>query len=285
VQDLESSAVLNNRIILVLAVTAVAAPAQTVKGPMLKETITEGKQFAHYLELPSGFNIGRTKLTGVLMSHYGFRVSINPDVLLVSGCEYKDLEEICSLISFAIDTSHGYSIRQSTQSEWQNAKPFKEAGEMNDPVHRFLREEVAKPPALRTIPIETAAPSHQLVGYSYLGKKYLRRGEWVTTAINFGHSADQNLMILTGADDRAFAFPKSLLRAESNLYGRFSVDIFDRSPDHRIAAMDIDCIISVIDSLSHVSLINSRWVAIGLDPELKRMLLFDFGDTAKREIQ
>jgi hypothetical protein len=280
--------VASNNCVAVASVTALLAAmsacAQTATAPKLRETITEGRQFAHYLQFPSGFNIGKPTFTGVLPIHYGFRTApAAPNLLFVSACEYKDLDEICSATSFAIDTAHGYAVRPATVNEWQSAKPIEGAAEMDDPFHRTLRKELAQPAALRTIPIDDSGPAHQRIGYLYIGKKYLRRGEWVTTALHFGHSADQRLIILTGADDRAYAFPKNPQRAESNVYGRFSVDIYDSSPDHRIAALDIDCVISVIASLSHVSLINSRWVAIGLDPQLQKMLLFDFeGAVEKR---
>jgi hypothetical protein len=256
-----------------------------VRAPALKEKIVEGKQYAHYLQFPSGFNIGEATLYGVFRMRYDFRTSAaSPTVLLVSACGHKGFEEICGSPYFAIDTAHGYSIRPATASEWQEATKIKGLLEMDAPGYRDLKEEMARPAAKWVQPIEEG-PNRHMIGYQYLGKKYIRRGSWISGGENFGHSDDEKLMILTGADTRGMPPADKVLfnsPAYNGAYGRFSVDVFYLGPENRIAALDIDCNTDVIDSLSHVSLINSRWVAIGLDAGLQKMLLFDFqGRTGK----
>jgi hypothetical protein len=55
-----------------------------------------------------------------------------------------------------------------------------------------------------------------------------------------------------------------------------TLDIFDSSPSHRLAAVDIDSHINVNAARRRISPVNSRWVAPGLDLHLQKMMLFDF---------
>jgi len=63
---------------------------------------------------------------------------------------------------------------------------------------------------------------------------------------------------------------------ETGLSGLVTVDVFASDPSHHIAALDLDCHTNVNLARRRVSLVNSRWVAIGLDAGLQKMLLFDF---------
>jgi hypothetical protein len=73
-------------------------------------------------------------------------------VILVAACGYADLSEICSANSFAIDAEYGYGTRPAEPGEWERGLPIK-SQEMDDPLRRTLKQEFAKPPFFRAIPI------------------------------------------------------------------------------------------------------------------------------------
>jgi hypothetical protein len=136
--------------------------------------------------------------------------------------------------------------------------------EIDDPVHRTLKQEIAKPPAQRALPIGTEVDRE---GYRYDGKSYIRRSKWIT-ALNFGASADRKLIVLAGYDRNKLP------------HGPFTLDVFDSDPTQRIAALDAESPTWVEDRLRRVSIVNSRWFVVGLDLDLRRMLLFDFKPSA-----
>jgi hypothetical protein len=47
-------------------------------------------------------------------------------------------------------------------------------------------------------------------------------------------------------------------------------------PSRHIAAFDLDSHTNVNVARRRISLVNSRWLAVGLDAGLRNMLLFDF---------
>ena len=57
---------------------------------------------------------------------------------------------------------------------------------------------------------------------------------------------------------------------------RLAIDTYDGVAVRRLAAVDLETLYPEEYALLHTQLINSRWVAITLDGELERMLLFDF---------
>jgi hypothetical protein len=60
-----------------------------------------------------------------------------------------------------------------------------------------------------------------------------------------------------------------------------AIDTYDGMTAQRMAAVNIETGMQEEYTLLHTQLISSRWVAITLDEELERMLLFDFRPTSK----
>src|SRR5580698_4007951 len=81
----------------VAIVTLLAATACNPFRPAIREKIVEGRQFAHYLRLSSGFGYPASRQPDFYFDHLTFRVSASsPDVLVVAGCGYiDDLSESC----------------------------------------------------------------------------------------------------------------------------------------------------------------------------------------------
>jgi hypothetical protein len=258
----------------VLLITA--ACGQNHGNALLSVTIVEGKQFAHSVELPLGFRKSDQNTGAQRFDHYAFRLAASsPDVLLVAVSRYENPKrepyevEVCSANSFAIDTAHSYVVHEAKQSDWDQSTPIEGFLEMNDPVRRTLKEELAKPSALRALPIGTEIERE---GYKYGGKSYLRRAKWIT-ALNFGASADRKLVVLAGYDRNKLS------------HGPFTLDIFDSDPTRRIAALDAESPTWVEDRLGRISIVNSRWLVVGLTLDLQQMLLFDFKPTAEQQIR
>ena len=237
--------------------------------PPLKVTILQGQQFAHRVQLPSTFHRPQHD-SGPPFDHYSFRLAASsPDLLLIAACRYENPSrqqevEFCSANSFVIDTTHSYTVQEAKQSDWERALQIDGFLEMDDPVHRTLKRELAKPSALRALPLGTEVERD---GYKYGGKPYLRRSKWMT-ALNFGDSADRKLIVLAGYDRNKLS------------HGPFALDVFDSDPSRRIAAIDAESPTWVEDRLRRISIVNSRWLVIGLDLDLRQMLLFDFNSPA-----
>jgi hypothetical protein len=246
----------------------------------LSPAIVEGQQFAHSIQLPSQFRApssvkGRLPL---LFDHYAFRVAAaSPELLLVAACKYVSLSEICSLNSFQIDTEHGYAVREAGPEEWEHGVPVAGEKEMRNPYRRTLKQELAKPASLQPIPIAPRQGQDDQ-GYKYRGNEYRRRGDWIVS-LNFADSDDGKLVVLAGVDKRKFPNQEPALvssAVDTGLSGLVTIDVFAADPSHRIAALDLDCHTNVNMARRRISLVNSRWLAIGLDPYLQKMLLLDF---------
>ena len=92
--------------------------------------------------------------------------------------------------------------------------------------------------------------------------------------MNFGSSPDGQLVMLAGYD-----------RKRAYRDGVFTLDIFASDPANRVAALDVNYRVSlgtgVYNLLRQVSLVNSRWIVMGLDyPRLRKILMFDFRSQA-----
>jgi len=168
--------------------------------------------------------------------------------------------EICSADWFQIDAAHDYAVRGANEADLKRASPIDGFLEMDDPVHRTLKEELAKPFSRRAQPVGTELERD---GYRYDGKTYLRRAKWIT-ALTFGASADRKLIVLAGFDRNRLS------------HGPFTLDIFDSDPTKRIAALDGESPTWVENRLRRISVVNSRWLVVGLDLDLQHLLLFDF---------
>ncbi len=264
----------------------VVVTAFGLMGQTLKPTILEGRQFAHSIELPSQFAAPKNVKESFVFDQYTFRVSrVSPDVLLVAayayavlpGHEWEPRSRVCSPNAFVIDGEHDYAVRQARGDEWQQATPVGSEKEMDDPVSRTLKQELAKPAFLRAIPIDPSQDRGAYYeGYKFRGKEYHRRGDWIVS-LNFASSEDGRLVVLAGVDKRTL--PKSGFLGDplnGGASGLVTIDVFAADPTHRLAALDLDSHINVNAARRRVSLLNSRWLAIGLNIGLQKMLLFDF---------
>ena len=241
----------------------------------IHETIIEGDRFAHYLELPSGFSHATTDAAGPPFDRYGFRLA-SADVLLVAACRDETSPsppyslEVCSQESYAIDTGHQYRVTKAAPGEWERASPVEGYMEMDAPYLRNLKQVSALPAFSKPVLI---GPPTKVGGYKFRGKDYLPRSGWIT-GLNFGSSPDGQLVMLAGYD-----------RKRAYRDGVFTIDIFASEPENRVAALDVNYRVgfgtSVDNLLRQVSLVNSRWIVLGLDyPRLRKSLMFDFGSQA-----
>jgi hypothetical protein len=275
-----------------LAVVGVTlgASACGLIGQTLKPTISEGQQFAHYIEFPQRFQVPNTvQQETFVFDQYTFRISrSSPDVVLVAACAYVELaghkfepsSRVCSPNAFAIDTERGYVVREAGADEWGQASPIEDEKEMDDPVRRTLKQELAKPRFLRAIPIDASQGRGAYYdGYTYRGQEYRRRGDWIVS-LAFANSNDGKLAVLAGVDKRSL--PKHGFLGDpvnASYSGLVTIDVFAGDSSHRIAALDVDSHINVNAARRRMSLVNSRWIAIGLDTYLQKMLLLDFKPT------
>lgn len=267
---------------LVLAWLATTACGQI---GTINPVIVDGDRFAHSIQFPSRFRVPEHQKgqLPLLFDHYAFRLShTSTGVLLVAACKAVKLSEICSLNSFAIDTEHGYGTRQAEAGEWERGVPI-ESLEMDNPIRRTIKQFYAKPAFLRAIPIATGEEK-EFVGFNFRGNEYRRRGDWIG-ALTFGSSEDGSLVVLAGADKRKLPDPRPAY-VDAAVYtipwGLVTIDVFAADPSHHIAALDLDCHISVNTSRRRVSLVDARWLAIGEDPFLEKMLLLDFKPTREQ---
>jgi hypothetical protein len=250
----------------------VAAACGQVTGT-LDTTITEGERFAHAITFPSRFRVpdntaGRRPL---LLDHYAFRISgTSPDVLLVAACTNRDLLEVCSPNSFAIDTAHSYSVQEVGPNDWDAAK-LAAVRNMYSPLPEKPYHDLA--------PIDPSfGRGGEYEGYKYRGNEYRRRGDWIVN-LSFGGSEDGKLVVLAGVDKRQFRNqdPGLISSAINTGFGGLvAIDVFGSDPSRRLAALDLDCHTNVNVARRRISLVNSRWLAIGLEVGLQKMLLLDF---------
>jgi hypothetical protein len=98
-------------------------------------------------------------------------------------------------------------------------------------------------------------------------------------------SGDGNLVLLAGADLRKL--PSSGMffggPVSDGRYGNVTLDAFDWMTQRKLAAVDVDCAMATLDCMAYVSVANSRWLAIALEKDLSRALLFDFGPNRGKE--
>jgi hypothetical protein len=57
-----------------------------------------------------------------------------------------------------------------------------------------------------------------------------------------------------------------------------TLDMFESGPEHEVATVDVDCGITTADCMAYVTVVNSRWLAIALEEDLTKAVLFDFGE-------
>ena len=239
--------------------------------------ILSGREFAHYIQLPAGF---KPATQGKLpFMHFRFRKSpASPDLLFVTACKleavsgprYGKEDEICSESCFVIDTAYNFNVREASLKEWSAAVPV-ESVELDDPVRRTYKTERLKPPELRGLP---QGPQTSWTGYKYRGQIYSRRADWVAD-LRFAASPDGSLVVLRGLDRRGK--PKLLA-------GRFTLDFFVNANPNAAASIDFDCSGDVMSLLRAADLVDSRWVAIGLDfPQFRNILLLDFKSAGHRK--
>jgi hypothetical protein len=122
------------------------------------------------------------------------------------------------------------------------------------------------------------------VGWTFRGKDYFRRGDWITPLF-LRASGDGKLVLLTGADKRKlpssgvfFGGPLS-----DGAYGNVTLDAFESGPEHEVASIDVDCGMTTLDCTSYMTVVNSRWFAVALEKDLRRAVLFDFGPQGSGE--
>jgi hypothetical protein len=245
--------------------------------------IIDGDRFAHSIQFPSRFRAPKNPKGNLplVFDHYAFRLShASPSVLLVAACKELSLTlqvlEVCSLNSFAINTEHGYGTRVAEAGEWEQGEPIQSL-EMNDPTSRTIKQEYAKPAFLRAIPI-APGEGQEFQGYKYRGKEYRRRGDWIGV-LTFGSSEDGSLVVLAGADKRKRPDPRPAYVAAAIYtipWGLVTIDVYAADPSHHIAALDLDCHTTVDSARRRISLVGSRWLAIGEETFLQKMLLLDF---------
>jgi hypothetical protein len=247
--------------------------------------IINGEQFVHSVQLPSHFRAPdpANGAPPVIFDHYAFRMSSgSQDLLLVDACKSVNLSDICGLNSFVIDAQHEFRVREAGVGEWERSSPIKSV-EMDDPLRRTLKQELAKPASQRAMAI-SPKQGEEFQAYRYQGNEYRRRGDWIG-ALTFGSSEDGSLVVLTGADKRKFPDqrPDYVAAAIYSLpYGLVTIDVFGFDASHHIASLDLDCHASVTVARRRISLVNSRWIAIGLSPFLDKMLLLDFKPTREQ---
>ena len=258
--------------VLALLATTTAC-GQSDPNPLLQLTIAQGQQFAHPVRLSPAFHRTSEDTRKILpfdftFDHYVFRLSAASDeVLLVRACRYENPSraaygeiEICSQNAFAIDTEHSYAMRDAALSEWTQAKPIKGFGELRDPHRGDLREAMKKTPTLLAQPIGVGI---DVRGYKLRGKEYVRRAEWLT-ALGIADSVDGKLIVLNGYDQNLLS------------HGQIHLDVFDSDPARQIATIDAYSPTNVDDRLMRMSIVNSRWLVVGLDLNLQDLVIFDF---------
>jgi hypothetical protein len=151
---------------------------------------------------------------------------------------------------------------------------------MGERKHNDLRNmynPLPEKPYKNLAPIATRQ-GEEFLGYKYQGKEYPRRGDWIVT-LGFASSEDSKLIVLAGVDKRRFRNQEPGLvssAVETGFSGLVTVDVFAGDPSRHIAAFDLDSHTNVNAARRRISLVNSRWLAVGLDAGLRNMLLFDF---------
>jgi hypothetical protein len=155
--------------------------------PIYVETIVQGREFAHYIQFPTGFYKGRFHnwISGKYFSlendHLWFRLQPNSqDGLLVAACNLGETE--CSMDSFLVDAANGYSIRRVPTSEWHSGQPFRDL--------QWVTQLVSQGKA-KKVPL----------GFELNGRTYKARGDW-PEARWFACTQDGSLVVIAAATKR-----------------------------------------------------------------------------------
>lgn len=261
-----------------LAVAALAAStACDPFRPAIREHILEGAQYAHYSRSPVRFSLPATADPNLVLGHLMFRVAgNNPSVLVVAACAYSDdskEKETCSTEAFQVDVARGYSVSQAPPRAWTQGTPI--------PGSDSLRDAYGHPRSydLPRITVDSRNAESETIGWKFRGNSYNRRNEWIT-ALTFLESGDGRLVLLAGADKRKLPSRGVFFgdAVADGTYGNVTLDIFEGGPDRRVASVDLDCGMASADCMGYITVVSSRWVAIALDRDLSRAILFDFGE-------
>ncbi len=214
--------------------------------PLFQET------FAHYVELPSTFHatergwFGPRVYSDLAGDRHSFRSSpTSPNVLMVSAVDLS-FPLHYSENSFVIDTENAFSLRPTSAKEWSSGIPI-------DELQTRLR-------------MIDHPPSAVAGGFEYRGRMYVTRGDWAERC-KLEASANGALVVVSCA------------RRPDGQDGAYLVDIFDGQSGRRVAAADFhhdrgDDFRG--DVGIHLHLLDSRWFAISLTSDLRKLLVFDF---------
>jgi hypothetical protein len=267
---------------IMIATLLTSAACWIFRPAVAKANIIQGEQYVHRIQLPGRFVRSVQDPGKKPFDRYAFRLSpSSPDVLLIAGCRYESVTTpgglesyVCSSNAYAIDTAHSYTARVAANSEWDQAALIDGYLEMSEPSRRTLKQELAKPPFLRALPL---GPETRTNGYRYRGQDYRPQADWITAphlGAAIGKTSDGKLVVLAGYDVARYGSE-----------GTYALEFFDGAPSRRVAALDVAYPSHLETWLRRVSLVNSRWVVVGLDSYLQSILLLDFrslqGDGAK----
>ena len=268
---------------IVIAMILTNAACWIFRPAVAKANIIQGEQYVHRIQFPGGF-ARSAQDPGILpFDRYAFRLSpASPDVLLIAACRYESVTKppgglekyLCSSNAYAIDAAHSYAVRAAAGNEWDQAAPIDGFLEMSEPSRRTLKQELAKPPFLRALPL---GPEARTNGYRYRGQDYRPQADWITAphlGAAIGKTSDGKLVVLAGYDVARFGSE-----------GIYSLEFFGGAPSRRVVALHVAYPSYLEAWLRRVSLVDSRWVVVGLDSYLQSILLLDFkslqGDGAK----
>jgi hypothetical protein len=238
--------------------------------PAYSEKITLGQQFAHNLRFPSPFEYPVSADRNLYFDHLTFRLGASPNTLVVSACGYPELTEVCSTNVFLVDIARNYGITRAPLGAWQSATAIPGASNLRDP-HGFTSAPLSRVTSNGFVSGETVA-------WTFRGINFPSRGTWVT-GLTFMASGDGKLVFIAGVDKRKLPGYAVLVGdpVSGGAYGNYMLDVFDSTPDKKLAAIDVDCRMASLDCMAPVSVVNSRWFAIGLARDLSKAVLFDFG--------
>jgi hypothetical protein len=241
--------------------------------PLMTETITEGRQYAHYIRFPADFE--SPSGPEFTFDHLGFRISADaPGTLVVAKCGYPLVEEVCSTSAFLIDTAHQYTVVKAGPRDWARATPIAGAGSLLNPGY--------KPPFSMFRISSNGLESGKTVGWRFGDTEYRSWDRWVTRFV-VRPSNDRQLIVEAGVDERKLPKSGYFGTAESGaFYGNVVIRALN-SAQHTLVAISIDCQVSSAECMAFTSTINSRWFAVALSGDFRKAVLFDFGEQLSKE--
>jgi len=239
--------------------------------PAFRETVTEGKQYARYVDFKGGFQSPNTP-TYVSLVYFHFRtVPSKRDGLMVEACGriIESGAEECSPTHYLIDTAKSYAVRKAKDSEWDEGVPVLGAYGGNEP-HTDV-----KPTYIREIPPRT---------FEFRGNFYGRYESWFLYP-SLLRSDDGRLVILGGLDGRRLpSGPLFLGRVmTTGSDGTYIKDFFDSRTGNKLASLQMDCGVPTSECAQYASIVSSRWVVFPLKRNLSRALVFDFSSGLSAE--